>query len=116
MKKGEIFKSALNFQIKSIVLEKKNPDMPSPYPLKYTKRQNAVHIARSSGISVFAGINILLFIFLVLKFVSSAVLLGLLALLLLLMTYAEAQLASALYLFFIFLKEDKEQNKDKKSK
>lgn len=112
IKKSDILKEAFRFELKGVVFEKRNPEERTFLPLKYSQRQLASKITFTSGFAFCAGINILILIFAVFRFVQSPVWLGVCAIILGALAFAGSCLLSALYIYTVSCLAIKEQEKE----
>lgn len=119
MKISEIFKEAVAYQWFHILLGRFYGDRKSRLPIKHTKREVAQNITFSWGFGAFVGINILVFIFFIFRYVNKVVPVIITLLVLLLLSLLLSSVVSCFYIFtaaYLELKESKKLEKKKKSK
>ena len=101
MKNSEIFKRALEIEIKDIIGKKIDSDKDDHniLPIRYPHREMAEKITFSFGFLLCLGINLLLLIFVVFKFTKSFAILALAAVAGIILAFIGGALIAAIYLF-----------------
>lgn len=113
MKMTALIREIIRYQIKYILFGKFQKEIKTPLEISFNQREAAYNITHKWALCSGMGISMLVFIFVVFRYISSVPLLIISGLLLIGLTYVFSSLISCIYLFIALMIKQKEDRRAK---